>query len=258
MIENNNKTNTPPFLGKSVFNYAENIFESALNLINEERLFRVGFGYSKKSMTQGDYEKLKTEIIYPLYENMKKTIITKSLFKPIMLFGFYKTLKNNGLNIVDNEKKYLIKTTRSDKQPYISIEDFFKDEDIIGVTLVSIGEHYQNYLKTLYENDEYKDYYFYYALGSELTENLAEILHRHLLKLINLEYKHSSKDYSKKVGCRYSFGYPALKDISGNKIIFDLLNASYYGITITDSFMMEPELTTSALVCFNESSYYFS
>lgn len=244
-----------PFFGNSVFNYSENIFENALSLINEDRLFRVGFGYSKKNITDSDYKKLKTETIEPMYDNMKRQIKENNIFKPVMLFGFFKTLKNeNGFYILENENKYLIKTTRSEKPPYIALEDFFLSEDIIGATLVSSGLDYQNYLRKLYDNDEYKDYYFYYALGAELTECLADIMHRHLLKLLNLE----SYNLSKKIGSRYSFGYPALKDISGNKIIFDLLNAKNYGIKITGSFMMEPELTTSALICFNENAYYFS
>ena len=109
-------------------------------------------------------------------------------------------------------------------------------------------------MKGLYDNDDYKDYYFYNAIGTDIIENYVDILQSHMDNLLNL--KNNGK--RKHVGCRYSFGYKALTNMYGNRIIFNQLKPEEYNVILTESYMMDPEISTCAIISFCEDSYYFA
>ncbi len=232
--------NEPPFYGRKVFEFNKHIEKEAFDMINKVRLFRAGFGYSAKNQDMNKYNEMIKTKVEPKYEEMKNNIIENNLIEPIMIYGFYETItENDKLYIYDsdelNNKKIEIPLERMEKEPYNSIADFFdKEKDTIGFTLVSLGEKFHNFLKGLYDNDDYKDYYFYNALGTHIIENYADILQTYMDNLLNL--KNNGK--RKHIGCRYSFGYKALSNMYGNKIIFDKLKPEEFNITLTESYMI--------------------
>ena len=242
--------NKPPFYGRKVFEFNKKIEQEAFDMINKIRLFRAGFGYSAKNQDIEKYNEMIKTKVEPKYEEMKNNIITNNLIEAVMIYGFYKTVtENDKLYIYDDNtnelknEKIEIPLERMDKEPYNSIVDFFdRDEDTIGFTLVSLGGKYHKFLKGLYDNDEYKEYYFYNALGTHIIENYVDILQSHMDNLLNL--KNSGK--RKNVGCR------------GNRIIFNQLKPEEFNVTLTESYMMEPELSTCAIVSFCEDAYYFA
>lgn len=59
-------------------------------------------------------------------------------------------------------------------------------------------------------------------------------------------------------GSRYSFGYPACPDMELNAPLLQLLGAEQIGVTLSESFQMVPEQTTSALVIYHPQARYFS
>ena len=61
-----------------------------------------------------------------------------------------------------------------------------------------------------------------------------------------------------RIGARYSFGYPACPDLSGNLAIFKLLEPEKYGVSLTQNYQMIPELTTCALISLNDKADYFN
>ncbi|WP_295154094.1 vitamin B12 dependent-methionine synthase activation domain-containing protein [uncultured Brachyspira sp.] len=252
--------NEPPFYGRKVFEFNKHIEKEAFDMINKVRLFRAGFGYSAKNQDMNKYNEMIKTKVEPKYEEMKNNIIENNLIEPIMIYGFYETItENDKLYIYDsdelNNKKIEIPLERMEKEPYNSIADFFdKEKDTIGFTLVSLGEKFHNFLKGLYDNDDYKDYYFYNALGTHIIENYADILQTYMDNLLNL--KNNGK--RKHIGCRYSFGYKALSNMYGNKIIFDKLKPEEFNITLTESYMINPEISTCAIVSFCEDAYYFA
>ena len=254
--------NKPPFYGRKVFEFNKQIEQEAFEMINKIRLFRVGFGYSAKNQDIEKYNEMIKTKVEPKYEEMKKNIIENNLLEPVMIYGFYKTVtENDKLYIYDDNtselknEKIELPLERMENESYNSIVDFFdRDEDTIGFTVVSLGEKYHNFLKGLYDNDDYKEYYFYNAIGIHIIENYVDILQSHMDNLLNL--KNSGK--RKNVGCRYSFGYKALSNMYGNKIIFDKLKPEEFNVILTESYMMEPELTTCAIVSFCEDAYYFA
>ncbi|MDE5602510.1 MAG: hypothetical protein K2I71_01105, partial [Helicobacter sp.] len=57
---------------------------------------------------------------------------------------------------------------------------------------------------------------------------------------------------------RYSFGYPACPDLALSKGLFSLLKPEKLGITLTQTYQMTPEATTSALIVPHKEAKYFS
>ena len=256
--------NKPPFYGRKVFEFNKQIEKEAFDMINKVRLFRAGFGYSTKNQDMEKYNEMIKTKVEPKYEEMKSNIIENNLIEPVMIYGFYKTITENdklyiyNVDFETNElknEKIEIPLERMEKEPYNSIVDFFdKEEDTIGFTLVSLGIKFHQFLKGLYDNDEYKEYYFYNALGTHIIENYVDILQTYMENLLHL--KNNGK--RKHVGCRYSFGYKVLSNMYGNRIIFDKLKPEEFNVILTESYMMDPELSTCAIISFCEDAYYFA
>ena len=240
----------------SIFNPTKKIIENAFNMINKNKLFQIGFGYSSKNKTKESHKSLIKNIVAPMYENMKKNIIESDALKPVMLYGFYKTItESDTLYFFDESgNKIELPLERMKSNPYKSIIDFYeKTGDTIAFALVGVGEEYQRFTKKFYENDEYKNYYFYSSLGAYLAESFASIMHYELEDIIGLN---TESKYKKHKGCRYSFGYKYLENMYGNKIIYDTLKGAMHGINLSESYMFEPEFTTASIICFSENAHY--
>ena len=57
-------------------------------------------------------------------------------------------------------------------------------------------------------------------------------------------------------GQRYSPGYPALTNLTGNHIIWNALKAADLGVTLTDANEFFPPSTTAAVICFHKDAGY--
>ncbi len=255
-------THKPKFYGSKILSNdtkidSKNLVELAFDYINTNRLFQVGFGYSKKNQDLNDYDKLIKNVVYPKYVDMKHNILENKLIEPILIYGYFETYtdtENDTLFFIDeNKNRVKIPLRRMIEKSNKSIVDFFEAKgDFLGFSLVSLGFKYDSFVKGLYERDEYQDYYFYHALGTHLADHFADILEYYMkVELFG--------ECNKKLGSRYSFGYKALPNLEGNKIIYDALKVSEKSdILISDSYMFEPELTTGAIISFCEDAHYFS
>ena len=59
-------------------------------------------------------------------------------------------------------------------------------------------------------------------------------------------------------GSRYSFGYPACPNLEDQKKLFQLLPVEKIGITLSETFQMAPEQSTSAIIVHHPQAKYFS
>ncbi len=276
-------TPTPPFWGRKVLK--ADVRELAFDWINHKLLFSQRWGYSGKGMSKEEREKQRNELLWPMFEKLKREFIQKELFEPIMLYGYYPCRSDkNTLLIFDESEgwnksedinkepledvigraKYHIDFPRQKRKPYRAISDYFKSDehDLIAFTCVSAGSKISEYEQELYKEGKYQEYFFVHGLGVELAEALAEIVHKQIrieLGILKNE-KPSIRDVKMRAyqGARYSFGYPACPDLSQNKVIFDLLNPQEFGIELSETYQMHPEQTTSALVVYHPEATYFA
>ncbi|OSS41276.1 5-methyltetrahydrofolate--homocysteine methyltransferase [Desulfurella amilsii] len=287
-----------PFFGRRVFvsnslpnyNYIQNL---AFNWINKTALFVRAWGYKKANLAKEEYDKLTKEEILPNFENLKQHLIEQNIFEPLIIYGYFacrsdsisrlkngdtkkaalyifdestnELTKNLEFEQVKNSAKLVMDFERVGHKPYLCLADYFRNDinDIVAFSLVSAGSKFSKFEKTLFKNGEYKKYHLIHGLGIELTESLAEIIHKHIrieLGITNNESRSLEdvnflmKSYQ---GARYSPGYPSCPDLSLNDIIFSLLRAYEYGVKLTENHQIVPEQSTVAIILHHKEAIYF-
>jgi 5-methyltetrahydrofolate--homocysteine methyltransferase len=92
---------------------------------------------------------------------------------------------------------------------------------------------------------------------------LAEYWHAQIRKELGITAQESGKSGlqllkpSAYQGSRYSFGYPACPQLKDQALLMDLLQGESIGVRLSESYMLIPEQSTSALVFHHPDAYYF-
>jgi 5-methyltetrahydrofolate--homocysteine methyltransferase len=134
--------------------------------------------------------------------------------------------------------------------------------DYVSFFVVTVGREVSRRTQELFATNRYTDYLYLHGLGVESAEALAEFFHKRIRqewgiggqdspdikKLFKLHYR----------GCRYSFGYPACPDLEDQAKLCELLQPERIGVHLTESFQLEPEQSTSALVVHHPAATYFN
>ena len=283
----NHQTYNPPFFGRKVVvapkEYIENTTktiaskiecnisfdnELAFKWTNHRVLFRQRWGYKRNKMTVDAFKKQEENIVVPLYERLKKQFLDENIFSPIALYGYFHCKsEDNKLHIFDENKQTILTTftfPRQGRAPHRCLADYFKSDefDVVGFTLASSGHNITPFERNLYDEGKFGEYYSVHGLGVELAEAMAEILHKQIR--LDLDIAKNEKPTLNDVrmkqyqGCRYSPGYAACPDLSMNRQIFDLLNPEDFGITLSETFQIDPEQSTVAIVVPNKEANYFN
>jgi 5-methyltetrahydrofolate--homocysteine methyltransferase len=113
----------------------------------------------------------------------------------------------------------------------------------------------------LFARNEYQNYLFLHGLGVEMTEALAEYWHRRIRE----ELGYADQDGPTLAGLfrqqyrggRYSWGYPACPDLEDNAKVVELLGADRIGIEVSEGFQLDPEQSTTAIICHHPQAKYF-
>ena len=277
------KIPTPPFWGRRVLK--SDVKELAYAWINHKILFAQRWGYSGKGQSKEEKQKQLDEVLWPTYERIKADIERLGLFEPTLIYGYYpaRSFENKLYLFNENEgyfsdeqvnaeaidvvAKRAIKVfdfPRQNRMPHRSLSDFIQSSrhDVIALTCVSAGSKFSAYEKELYDAGNFTEYFFVHGLGVELAEALAEIVHKQIrLDLGIAEHEgHSLRDVrmSRYHGCRYSFGYPACPNLEDTQVIFDLLKPEEFGITLSETFQIHPEQSTTAIVMHHKEALYFN
>ena len=272
----------PPFWGRKELhkNLASN--ELAFSWINHRILFRQRWGYKKGDMTPEAFQAHEKEVVEPLYHKLKDEFLTKNIFDPIALYAYYPCIaKDNKLYIFDEKHLYnseaeaqnipsldeaieVFEFPRQAKEPHRCIADYFSSEhlDVVGFTCASSGLKITDYERKLYDEGKFSEYYQVHGLGVELAEALAEIAHKQIRLELDIVPNEGPtlKDVQMKnyVGCRYSPGYAACPDLAQTKQIFNLLKPEEFGITLSETFQIDPEQSTCAIVVPHKEAKYYN
>ena len=260
-----------PFIGEKVIIGGEKDSitpELIFAWINHRVLFRQRWGYKRGKMDVEAFRKQEKDLVEPMYERLKEQFLSEELFEPIGMYGyFYCKAEDNKLHIYNNEKNQILTSLdfpRSSKSPHRSVADYFNNDsfDVVGFTFASSGMKITPYERELYDKGEFTEYYAVHGLGVELAEALAEVLHKQIRLDLNItrQEKPTLKDVQMKnyQGCRYSPGYAACPDLSMNRQIFDLLSIEKFGVTLSETYQIDPEQSTVAIVVPNKNAKYFN
>lgn len=253
----------PPFWGRRVFTGYDK--ETAFSWINHKGMFSRAWGYKSKGMEKEEYEKLLETEVKPSYERLKKQFLEEGFFDPTVIYGYFRVKAEDGKMTIFDEGKEVDTITfpRQKIEPHRAISDYFNKEDILPVSIVTVGSKVVEYEQKLYKEGKFHEYYLVHGLATELAEALAELVHKRIridLGICGDREKEELSDVkmSHYQGKRYSFGYGACPDLADNQTIFKLLKPEEFGITLTETFQMVPEHTTSAIVTYHPEAVYYT
>jgi len=156
---------------------------------------------------------------------------------------------------------------RQRREDGLCLSDYILDSDDgrrdhLALFVVTAGECIRERAEAWKQEGEFFKSIAIQALATETAEGTAEWLHRRIREewgfpdppSLTMHERFTSKYHGK----RYSFGYPACPDMSGQEGIWKLLHPEDIGVKLTESYMMEPEASVSALVFHHPDCAYFT
>jgi len=137
----------------------------------------------------------------------------------------------------------------------LSLIDYFRPVgsggfDVVAFQLVTVGQEASRRFAELESQDRYSDAYYMHGLAVQMAEATADYLHDHIRAELGL---------AKGQGLRYSWGYPAIPELSDHAKIFNLLPArEALGMELTSAFQLVPEQSTAAIIVHHPEAKYFN
>jgi 5-methyltetrahydrofolate--homocysteine methyltransferase len=259
---------TAPFLGARL---VESIpLQSIFAYINEITLFQFQWGYRRKGKPQKDYAKLIDETVRPILVDLARQCAKEKILEPRAAYGFWKCVPEGDTLVLldpkdDGKTVARFPFPRQRGKKNLCITDFFRRDgvpDVVALQVVTIGQRASDVAREWFAADRYQDYLHLHGLSVEAAEGLAEYIHKQIRAELGLsaDDARDMKELFKQGyrGSRFSFGYPACPNLADQEQLLDLLGAHKLGITLSEEFQLEPEQSTSALICHHPSAKYFT
>lgn len=256
-----------PFFGSKVL---ENIdLNEVFPYINETALIVGQWQFKKGKMSKEEHAKLIQDKAKPVLEELKKN--SKGLIVPQVAYGyFYCVSDGNDLIILGKDKKTELERftfPRQKDRDNLCLTDYFLEKDsgkvdVVAFHAVTAGKEASEHANKLFEANKYTDYLYFHGFAVETAEALAEYTHKLIREELNIN-KNDAKDMRKLLGqgyqgSRYSFGYPACPYLEDQTKIFNLIHPERIGISLSESFQLHPEQSTTAIIVHHSQAKYFN
>ena len=241
--------------------------------INEIALMVGQWQFKKGKLLKEEHTKLLQEKAYPVLERLKIQAKNEKLLIPQTIYGYYYCIsEGNDLVLLSEDKKTEITRftfPRQKNRDSLCITDFFAEKnnslnevDVIAFHIVTVGQKASEYEKKLFEENKYTEYLYFHGFGVEVTEALAEWSHKKIRTELNIHHD-DAKEMRKLLGqgyqgSRYSFGYPACPYLEDQTKIFELLKPEQIGVSLSESYQLTPEQSTSAVIVHHPQAKYFN
>jgi 5-methyltetrahydrofolate--homocysteine methyltransferase len=282
---------SPPFYGVRVRKDFD--LRAVFQYINETALFKNQFGL--KTASQDDYKRLLDAKFRPILKELQEEVLGAGWFEPKAVYGYWPCqgegndvilyepvrvsgddfsrpaggAKNQAALAAGEKPRELLRFTfpRQKEGRRLCLADFFARRDsgrmdVIGVSLVTIGDKASQESKRRFDTGDYTRYLYLHGLSVETAEALAELLHKNIREELGIAGDDAPRItdlfHQKYRGSRYSFGYPACPNLEDQTKIFALLHPEEnVGVRLTSGFLLEPEQSTSAIVVHHPAAKYF-
>ena len=235
--------------------------EAVFECLPKNELFRLSWG--AKNSHGAEWDKLRAEFEDRL-EKMQRQAVQEGWLQPRGVYGYWPA-QSEGNDLVVYEpgsvgagspqEQVRFTFPRQPGDDRLSLADYFAPVgsgkmDVVAFQVVTVGQQATQRFQNLQDADEYSDAYFNHGLAVQTAEAAAEYLHRHIRRELGL-----APDQGK----RYSWGYPAIPELSDHAKVFQLLPAeSELGMTLTTAYQLVPEQSTAAIVVHHPEARYFS
>ena len=258
----------PPFWGTKVVDVP---LEAIYPFLNEKVVYTGHWSFRRGAKSKEEYSQFLAEKVEPILANIKKLTKEQNLLKPQVVYGYFPAQADGDSVVIYEEdlktERLRFEFPRGGKKN-LCLADYLATVesgvmDVLPMQIVTVGHCATEYTNTLFANDDYTDYFYFHGFAVEMAEALAEYWHAQVRKELAITQKESGKvglqllKPSAYQGCRYSFGYPACPNLEDQRLLMDLLQPERIGITMTESFLLEPEQSTSAIVLHHSEAYYF-
>ncbi len=260
----------PPFWGSRLIETFP--LEEIYPYVNKVALYRGQWMFKKGKMSDEDYQAQLRDQIEPLFEQLCRRCIDESILHPGVVYGYYPCNSDgNDLIIYDPEdhdrEVERFSWPRQNGRKHLCVSDFFRsvdsgEKDVIGMTCVTMGRAISELTQKLFASDNYSEYLYMHGMGVETAEALAELWHKKMREELGIagddspEIRHLFTQ--KYRGSRFSFGYPAVPEMSDQEKLFRLLDAGRIGCVLTENWQIDPEQSTSAIVVHHPEAKYFN
>jgi len=272
----------PPFWGVRV--HKDFDLREIFQYINDTALFKNQ--WQLKTALPEDYPRLVEQKFRPIKLQLEGEVLANGLLEPKAVWGYFPAqgegndvivyepgvgpgLTGKSKAAVPTQAQELLRFTfpRQREGRKLCIADFFSPKssgklDVIGLSLVTVGEKASQETQRLFEAGEYTKYLYLHGLSVETAEALAEFVHKKIREELGIagdDAPHIRDLFHQKYrGSRYSFGYPACPNLEDQAKLFALLHPEEnVGVRLTSAFLLEPEQSTSAIVVHHPAAKYF-
>lgn len=144
----------------------------------------------------------------------------------------------------------------------LCLADYVMQDDHVALFVATVDRAIREKAEQWKHEGEYLRSHILASLALESAEAAAEWLHATIRNHWGIS--DGDKTTLREIiagryrGKRFSFGYGACPDLAGQRPLFSLLQAEEIGVRLTESDMMDPEASVSALVFHHPDARYFS
>jgi 5-methyltetrahydrofolate--homocysteine methyltransferase len=274
-VATDNPIPTPPFWGDRVVKGIA--LADYASLLDERATFMGQWGLRGARGGKGpSYEELVETDGRPRLRYWLDRFQTEAVLEAAVVYGYFPCVsKGDDLIVLDETGTERTRFTfpRQRRERRLCLADFFRAEDsgqtdVVGFTVVTVGEKISQFTHQLFEANSYRDYLEAHGLSVQLTEALAEYWHRRIRQeLILPGGKPASADDPADIedyfklgyrGARYSLGYGACPDLEDRAKIVGLLRPERINVELSDEFQLHPEQSTDAIVVHHPEAKYFN
>lgn len=229
---------TPPFWGAEV--WLPPLEE--VNPYLERMALLVGrWGYKKGNLSEGEYRRILEGEAQGHLERLLKENTRRKIFVPRAAVAWLRCRpQGDALTVfpVSGEPVVLAFPRQRIGEKRCIADYFARDGDAVGFFTVTVGgPEAAAFLERLRSQGEYQEYFFWNGFAAEYTDAVAEWTHRRMLEFLG-----------GKQGARFGPGYPSCPDLTLVRWIWRWTEAWRIGVEVTETHMLAPEMSTSALV----------
>jgi 5-methyltetrahydrofolate--homocysteine methyltransferase len=260
----------PPFWGSRVVTDLE--LDEIYRFINRVALYRGQWMFKKGARSDADYAAFVASEVDPLFDRLCRQCRDERILQPAVVYGYFPCHSQGQELIVydpQDHGRQIERFTwpRQAGRKRLCVSDFFRsvesgERDVIGMMCVTMGRHVSEVTRALFEGDSYTEYLYMHGMGVESAEALAELWHRRMRGELSIDGEDSPDIrglFTQKYrGSRYSFGYPAVPDMSDQEKLFRLLDPGRIACELSENWQIEPEQSTSAIIVHHPEAKYFN
>ena len=239
----------PPFWGAQVW---EPTLEEVNPFIERMSLLVGRWGFKKGNLSEGEYRQILEGEAQGHYERLLEENLKRRLFVPKAAVAWHRCKPDGDTLIVyphGGGEPVVQAFPRQQINERLCIPDFYApQEDILGCFTVTVGNPAASAeMERMQAEGEYQEYFFWTGFAAEYADAVAEWAHRKMLE-----------PFGGKTGARFGPGYPSCPDMSLSRKICEWSEAGRIGVAVTDSDMLEPEMSTSAVLAHRPRARIFN